>query len=529
MSAEQVLLVEDNPINLRLTQVLLLQEGYTIRTAGDAEEALSILADYRPNLMLIDIQLPGMDGLELTRRVKSDPANRDIVIVALTAYAMRGDEQLALESGCDGYITKPIDTRKLPLRLREYLSKRAPQTPSAPPRGFAAGDSEIEALRRRFLAEGLERSQELLACLPFALEPESARRTAHQWIGAAGLFGYTRISELARETELALKEQPLDNAQVRESLTALLYAFSDAPHGLHIDVPAKVRETLSGRRIALAGFTDAIADRLSASLASAHAHPFRLSAADGPDSPTYADADLIMVCVRDETMNTPWLRVPGAGGAKPLILVGDPENLTALDGAIRDGASGLLIDPWHLEEAWMRAFLTLSCRKPPRRVADAPKAFVRPARRTVLLADPDATVLNRLQAALADDGVDAITATCESDVLASIRSDVFDAVVIDLQMATEGLDLLSRLRALDPLLHIILLASRGQEEVLRAFANGADDYIVKPFSPAALLARQEGPPRFACGDSNEAMTGHGCRPVNRSLSDLAPLANCYVA
>ena len=94
--------------------MLLLGEGYDVRTAGDAEEALAVLATFRPRLILMDLQLPGMDGLELTRRLKADPATRDIVIVALTAYAMKGDEERARAAGCDGYVTKPIDTRRCP-------------------------------------------------------------------------------------------------------------------------------------------------------------------------------------------------------------------------------------------------------------------------------------------------------------------------------------------------------------------------------------------------------------------------------
>jgi two-component system cell cycle response regulator DivK len=126
MADEQILVIDDTPANLKLTRILLAHEGYTVRTATDAEEALTILDDFHPALMLVDIQLPGMDGLELTRRVKANPNTRDIVVVALTAFAMKGDEQHAMEEGCDGYITKPIDTRSLPVRLREYLSKRAP-------------------------------------------------------------------------------------------------------------------------------------------------------------------------------------------------------------------------------------------------------------------------------------------------------------------------------------------------------------------------------------------------------------------
>ena len=121
MADETILIVDDNPTNLKLARVLLTGEGYIVRTAGDAEEALAVLQAYRPRLILMDLQLPGMDGLELTRRLKADPDLRSIVIVALTAYAMKGDEDKALAAGCDGYIAKPIDTRTLPDVIRAHL------------------------------------------------------------------------------------------------------------------------------------------------------------------------------------------------------------------------------------------------------------------------------------------------------------------------------------------------------------------------------------------------------------------------
>lgn len=126
MATEQILVIDDTPVNLKLTRILLANEGYTVLTATSAEEALDTLDHFHPDLMLVDIQLPGMDGLEFTRRVKANPITRGIVVVALTAFAMKGDEERAMEEGCDGYITKPIDTRSLPLRLRQYLSQGKP-------------------------------------------------------------------------------------------------------------------------------------------------------------------------------------------------------------------------------------------------------------------------------------------------------------------------------------------------------------------------------------------------------------------
>ncbi len=121
MGADLILVVDDNVLNLKLAATLLRTEGYTVQTAGGAEEALEILIRQHPRLILMDLQLPGMDGLELTRRLKADLATHDIIIVALTAYAMKGDEEKARAAGCDGYIAKPIDTRTLGATIRMHL------------------------------------------------------------------------------------------------------------------------------------------------------------------------------------------------------------------------------------------------------------------------------------------------------------------------------------------------------------------------------------------------------------------------
>jgi CheY-like chemotaxis protein len=121
VSKAKILMVDDNPGNLKLLSFVLGKHGYELKSALDAEQALSILKEFRPQLILMDIQLPGMDGLELTRRLKADPAYREILIVAVTASAMKGDEEVALAAGCDGYVTKPIDTRALPILVARYL------------------------------------------------------------------------------------------------------------------------------------------------------------------------------------------------------------------------------------------------------------------------------------------------------------------------------------------------------------------------------------------------------------------------
>src|ERR1044071_6327043 len=114
MPTEPVIVVDDNRINAKLLEIVLGDEGYDVRTVGNAEEALALLQTFHPRLIMMDVRLPGMDGLTLTRRLKADAATRDIIIIAVTSCAMHGDDQKALAAGCDDYITKPISTVLLP-------------------------------------------------------------------------------------------------------------------------------------------------------------------------------------------------------------------------------------------------------------------------------------------------------------------------------------------------------------------------------------------------------------------------------
>ncbi len=125
MSDKPILIVDDNATNLKLARVVLGQGGYATVTASDAIEALEVLRTCEPCLILMDLQLPGMDGFELTKMLKTDSRYRNIIILALTAYVMKGDEEKALAAGCDGYIAKPISTEVLPSIVAEYLSRGA--------------------------------------------------------------------------------------------------------------------------------------------------------------------------------------------------------------------------------------------------------------------------------------------------------------------------------------------------------------------------------------------------------------------
>jgi len=118
-----ILVVDDNAINLKLAAAVLLSHGHAVLRASDADEAQLVLAQSVPDLILMDIALPGMDGLTLTRRLKADPRLAHVPVIALTAFAMKGDDVKAREAGCDGYITKPIDTRALPRLIEQALQQ----------------------------------------------------------------------------------------------------------------------------------------------------------------------------------------------------------------------------------------------------------------------------------------------------------------------------------------------------------------------------------------------------------------------
>jgi CheY-like chemotaxis protein len=119
-----ILVVDDNPTNLKLVSDVLEFEGYEIIQAEDAEQAQTLLKNRLSDLILMDIALPGMDGLTLTRLLKADKRTRQIPIIALTAFAMKGDLEKAISAGCDGYVTKPIDTRALGIKVAEHLQCR---------------------------------------------------------------------------------------------------------------------------------------------------------------------------------------------------------------------------------------------------------------------------------------------------------------------------------------------------------------------------------------------------------------------
>jgi CheY-like chemotaxis protein len=133
MTGKKILIIEDNLLNLELATDLLEANGFAVSSAQTAEEGLRLARELLPDLVLMDFSLPGMDGLTATKNLKTDSATNHVAVVGLTANAMKGDEELALAAGCDGYLTKPIDTRTFiaaVTRLIASASARPANTPT---------------------------------------------------------------------------------------------------------------------------------------------------------------------------------------------------------------------------------------------------------------------------------------------------------------------------------------------------------------------------------------------------------------
>jgi CheY-like chemotaxis protein len=127
MTGNQILIIEDNELNLELATDLLEADGFLVSSARTAEEGLRLARKLLPDLVLMDFSLPGMDGLSATKHLKANPATRHLTVVGLTAHAMRGDDQIALNAGCDGYLAKPIDTRTFIATVKKFIAAAAPR------------------------------------------------------------------------------------------------------------------------------------------------------------------------------------------------------------------------------------------------------------------------------------------------------------------------------------------------------------------------------------------------------------------
>lgn len=124
MDGKKILYIEDNKFNARLVEDILKARGHNIIIAENGLEGIAAAEKEKPDIILIDIQLPGIDGYEVARRIKSDENLKHIPLIAVTSYVLKGDREKIIEAGCDEYIPKPINTRKFPAQIEKYLNER---------------------------------------------------------------------------------------------------------------------------------------------------------------------------------------------------------------------------------------------------------------------------------------------------------------------------------------------------------------------------------------------------------------------
>ena len=357
MAGEAILIVDDAAVNLKLTRILLVSEGYKVMTAASAEEAIELLRGFRPELVLAEVKLPGIDGIELARRLKQDEGTRHILVVTQAQAGSDGIEQKAISAGCAGFIPKPIDARSLGVRIRGFLDNRAETAPESP--GGASHTAEMQALRARFLAEGREKTRDLLLNVEARFDTAEAVKNVHQWVGTGGLLGYSAISRLARETETILLELPLDNALLRESLANLALAFSSPRDARDAPIPEGILTALTGKRVAVVGFSAKDQERFRVALDRAKAVASFFEAGQPRDSAAALACDLAVIYVHPETVNSTWLDNTSAR-SRPIVLAGKRDDLLALPQPVQSLAREFLMDAWQPEEALVR--LSLACR-----------------------------------------------------------------------------------------------------------------------------------------------------------------------
>jgi DNA-binding response OmpR family regulator len=491
MPGAPILVVDDSRVNLKLMRLLLTFEGFEVRTSERAEDALEMLDSFRPALVLTDIQMPGMDGVEMTRRIKGDHRTSGIKVAALTASTSKLDNQRAIEAGCEDYISKPVDTSTLASRLRVLLGENpaARPTMAAPTPNSPAPD--VATLRRRFLGEGANVSRTFLESLDTRLDPARMSGQLHEWAGSADTLEFPTIAKLAQYGEQLLAESPLRAEALRECLTDLHLTFLELLPGEDAPAPDCFLQALRGKRVALVGLPADRSDAICAALARVEARPLLFSIADELESQSIRECDLTILHV-EPGMDAERLSAMAAGaGAGQLLLAGERADLMNLAPGMQAAAAEYL-GAWEPEEVLMRLALATT-RTTSRLLVQAPKAGRRGgvAAPSVLLADDDPIVLALLRTILRNYGMQCQTAENGQEALRALRETKPHVAVLDVSMPEpDGYEVLTAIREENLPTLVVMLSARQQEtDILRGFQLGADDYLIKPFNPLELVAR----------------------------------------
>jgi len=469
---EAILVVDEISANRKLTHRVLSKAGFAVRSVADAAAALDAIPEFQPQLVLTELQLAGMDGLALTRRIKEDPRTRRTKVIAITGCGAESDREAALGAGCDDFLLKPIDTRALPAIVQTHLDKRdreAGDDYCTPDQAFADLGSWAPELCREFARDGAAKVTELLRQGASLGETKQA---AHVWAGLGGTFGFPEITRLARELERRCDLS--GGAPITGKLQQLAALFAQALRYCEQNVPGpRLPEALVqgiyGRSFALVGFDSYDRERLQSAIEQAGGS----AVLPGNDTP-----DLTIASAASEVTQS-----------RPLLLLGVPAVNPQLETLLDSEALDFAAAPWAVEEVLARA-----CRLLARRAPGAPPARpVRDRKLRVVIADDDTTVVALLKTTLESYGIECAVASEGDQALELMRAAPPDAAILDVIMPNmDGLEVLAAVRN-DPALRdvrLLLLSALQQEsDIVRAFGLGADDYVTKPFSPLEVVAR----------------------------------------
>jgi DNA-binding response OmpR family regulator len=494
MASETILVVDDSAVNLKLAAAVLRSDGYRVMLASTAEQAIMTLRTTVPDLVLVDVQLPGMSGLGLTRHIREDLRTCKVMVVVLTASTAPECEQQAYDAGCDGFICKPIDTRTLGPRLRNFLE----DTPEIPEisaesggtdEGLALAGPEMDSLRRSFLTDGVRQVRRMLEFSGSQIDASTVARQFHQWIGSAGALGYLELAEQARAAEALLAQPGWTKADLRQMLTELASAFSSPREAADTPIPAGIMQELERKRIALVGFADQEAERVCVAFEKVKALPRLFNSDEPSDSDSLRDCSVIMVHVREQTRDAAWLKVD-CPSQQPLVLVGGRDDLLSLPAAVQSRACEFLIDGWQPEEVVMRLSFALARSATAGTGVTSSNAAAN-GKPDIVIVDDDVHVLAVVRTTLESLGMDCRSASNGQDALSLMRERCPQAAVLDVNMpGMDGFEVLAGIRQSGLHVKVILLTARQQErDILHGFELGADDYVVKPFNPLELAAR----------------------------------------
>jgi two-component system cell cycle response regulator DivK len=479
MAGLQILVVEDNEMQSILVRFLLEEAGHTVQIAGSAEAALETLRSFSVDLILMDLQLPGMDGLELTRILRQDPMRAATPIIALTAYTDPSDLGKARAAGCTGSISKPIDTGSFARQVgRSMHLTRDVNSPH---------DSRdlLAEIRNNFLAEGLEQSSRMLNDISSGpgCASEVIERILHRWAGLGGTLGFPEVSEQARRIEglLALASPAYDEIETAIEIARRRFSTAgrDKPK-----LPAEVILGLKGLRIGLLSFAEEEVHRIRSVAERAAVQVLIEPISSGSVAKqTGYDALVINECggpvpaaQRGPDLPVPAIFIRSRSSLQSLF------NLTAR-------SYDFLIAPWDAEEVLIRLY-RLIARAAPQAVDSAGPKKIRPR---VLIADDDPDIVAIVSAAFEQLDMDCEIARSGEKALQAIQRRPPDAIILDINLLDlSGFEVLTRLRRnlVTKGIPVLLLTARGdRSDIARGFECGANDYVVKPFKPLDLVKR----------------------------------------